>query len=309
MGRKSSFMLLFLIFICASFVVFSGVYADDVPSWLRVGDYVEYVGGVGNDLSITSRFEVVEIDYLNKIVVEKYQQPNIDLYTDNYEIDLANPEKGMSSNFFMTHEAIEKIKVQPVKYESIGWTFSYTGKDSLNTSIGSFTCHKLSWTQEANFTYGGTAWVEEGTGVVLANFYRVAENNVTMMVSSTNIFAPRLASISVFVKDSSNNPLPGANITSTVQPAGQAILKGVAGKDGSVYFNNVTPGSYTFSATLSSYISKIESVSVTLGPMTTKAIVLVAQQQGIPGYPIESLVVGVLICTIILINIRVKYRA
>jgi hypothetical protein len=55
--------------------------------------------------------------------------------------------------------------------------------------------------------------------------------------------------IIVYVKDSNNNIVEGATVTSTTQPSGQSPLVGTSDSTGSTKFSNILPGSYTFRAT------------------------------------------------------------
>ena len=131
-----------------------------------------------------------------------------------------------------------------------------------------------------------------------------AENSIQLIVlneqtiSQTIQINKLLTKVKILVKTTSGNPMSEASVLSTSQPSGQATLSGTTAGDGSVIFNDVKFGTYTFMASKTGYKSKSESLSSTLGETTEKTIILEAEPQpsgGIPGYPIESIFIGILL--------------
>jgi len=122
--------------------------------------------------------------------------------------------------------------------------------------------------------------------------------NAEQTTSQTIQLNKLISSIKIFVKDSNANPLVGATVTSTSQPTGQSTLSGSTGNDGSITFNDIKTGAYTIMVSKSGLKSKSESLSTSLGEKTEKTIILEPEQQpsgGIPGYPIESIFIGILL--------------
>lgn len=126
-----------------------------------------------------------------------------------------------------------------------------------------------------------------GDGTYLASVSGSASLTVTR--------APPRATIKVFVKDGQAKGLQGASVTSTLQPSGQSTLSGTTGVDGSVTFNLVAPGDYSFLAALSGYTSNTVSLTGAGGETTERTVVLqAAQSSGIPGFPVEAVALGAL---------------
>jgi ABC-type branched-subunit amino acid transport system substrate-binding protein len=117
--------------------------------------------------------------------------------------------------------------------------------------------------------------------------------------------APPKATIKIFVKDGQAKGLQGASVTSTAQPSGQSTLSGTTSADGSVIFSLVTPGDYSFLAALSGYNSGTVSLNSLGGETTEKTVVLIQQSgSGIPGFPVEAVVLGALISIFVLMRPR-----
>jgi hypothetical protein len=115
--------------------------------------------------------------------------------------------------------------------------------------------------------------------------------------------APTTGGLKVTVKDSTGKALAGAAVSSTTTPSGQSALSGVTTSDGSVTFASVAPGSYTVQASMSGYVTNTGTSSVTAGGTASVSITLQTQTTGgggtsgggIPGYPVEALMMGIVI--------------
>jgi sugar lactone lactonase YvrE len=116
--------------------------------------------------------------------------------------------------------------------------------------------------------------------------------------------APTTGDLSVTVKDTNGNPVPGVSVSSTVQPGGQSALGGTTGTDGVIVFNSVLPGSYTLQASKSGYVSKSEQLNVIAGTVNRVSVTLQAQSSspggGIPGFPYAAVAMGILVSTILM---------
>jgi len=111
------------------------------------------------------------------------------------------------------------------------------------------------------------------------------------------LVGPRVGDLKVTVKDSAGAPMKSVAVSSTAQPSGQTALTGMSSDDGSVIFSGVLLGNYTLQAQKSGYASSSGKVNVTAGGANELTLALQAQpSSGIPGFPIESVVVGVLLC-------------
>lgn len=129
-------------------------------------------------------------------------------------------------------------------------------------------------------------------------------NSVTFNVLSST------GHLRVKVRDENGNPIDGATITSTSQPSGQSSLSSSTDSDGSVSFSDIQAGTYSFQASKSGYLTGTSSISVSLGERAELTITLEtepAKQEeessrrgGIPGFPYESIILGLMVSVIIL---------
>ncbi len=119
--------------------------------------------------------------------------------------------------------------------------------------------------------------------------------------------APTTGGLKVTVLDSAAKPIVGASVSSTTAPSGQSALSGVTGSDGSISFASVAPGSYTVQATMSGYTTNTGTGSVVAGSSVSVSITLQTTPSsggGIPGYPIEALIMGIVISAAFLMLLR-----
>ncbi len=85
----------------------------------------------------------------------------------------------------------------------------------------------------------------------------------------------RLGNIIVYVKDSNNNPIVGAAVASTSQPAGESPLKGITDSSGSVTFYDVVTGSYFFTASKTGF--NINQLQATVKSQETTSVTITLQ--------------------------------
>jgi hypothetical protein len=111
--------------------------------------------------------------------------------------------------------------------------------------------------------------------------------------------------INISVKDSDGTAVAGVTVTSTSQPSGQTALSGNTDASGKVSFSNVLKGTYNFKASKSGYEEKTWIITVQQGQAATETVTL-AKSSGIPGYPILSVALALLVATIILYEMKYK---
>jgi hypothetical protein len=120
---------------------------------------------------------------------------------------------------------------------------------------------------------------------------------VDNVVVSDTIYVPP-GSLRVTVKDSTGSALSGAAVSSTKQPSGQTALNGVTAADGTLTFSGLAVGNYTLQVSKDGYVSGSANGAVASGAKTELSTTIQAQpSSGIPGFPIASIMIGVLICT------------
>lgn len=115
--------------------------------------------------------------------------------------------------------------------------------------------------------------------------------------------------LKLVVQDSEGNPISGAEVSSTSQPSSQSTLSGTTGSDGSVTFNEVSQGSYSFQASKKGYESGSISISAVKGETTEKTILLTKEASGggIPGFSTESIIFGLLLGSFIVLISRARW--
>ena len=118
------------------------------------------------------------------------------------------------------------------------------------------------------------------------------ESDVSGNMIPVHLEEMQKSNLKIHVKDSDGKPISGASVTSTSQPGGQPTLTGVTVSDGSVTFNEVIPGSYSFLGSADRYESSSESVSTYAGETNERTILLEEEQQGILGFPVELIILG-----------------
>jgi YVTN family beta-propeller protein len=136
-----------------------------------------------------------------------------------------------------------------------------------------------------------------------------------VIISDGSGSAPTTGNLVVTVKDSKGNAISGAAVSSTYTPPGQTALSGDSTGDGSLSFNGVVVGSYTFQAAKSGYLTNTGSGSVTTTGTANINIGLTAQQSGgggtqssggggVPGFPAEATILGLILVVAVLLARR-----
>jgi hypothetical protein len=148
-----------------------------------------------------------------------------------------------------------------------------------------------------------TARLSPGSYVFSLKALPYGVDSKTFTVSQTS---QTKGGIKVTIIDGGGKPIVGASISSTSTPSGQAALSGVTGSDGSVTFNDVAAGSYTFQASLSGYVTNTGSMTIVAGGVATSSITLQTQSPGgassggIPGYGYEVIGAGIILSVVVL---------
>ena len=142
------------------------------------------------------------------------------------------------------------------------------------------------------------------TGTLNQSYYEIIvfSNEISLDISYEE--PPKTGNVNLTIKDNLGNPVSGATVTSNIQPDGQNSLTGTSKSDGTLTFPNIVPGTYTFMASKSGFKTRSESLTATLGETSIRTIILEPETQpqpqpqpsgGIPGYPIESIFIGILL--------------
>ena len=138
-----------------------------------------------------------------------------------------------------------------------------------------------------------------GVGSALVHTYAVKGSYVAVLTVSDSGFRTRsdsvaisvvVGSLVVRVVDLNRKPIAGANVTSTVQPTGQAPLGASANSSGRVSFSDLRNGTYTIRAAGRGFVTGSTSVTVFLNRLTNVTMTLNAT----PAHPASNLFLLVL---------------
>jgi len=122
-------------------------------------------------------------------------------------------------------------------------------------------------TSKPNLNYSFDQWVGTGLGSYSGSEFsdKIVMNNP---VKEEGIFLPFLSDLKIYVKDIDGNPMIYVTIISTIQPMGQNSIFGITDSNGSLTFNIIRSGSYTFSVSKNGYLTKSEYITVNAGKNT-----------------------------------------
>jgi adhesin/invasin len=144
---------------------------------------------------------------------------------------------------------------------------------------------------------------------ILAKASKVGYNSGQETVQVTVNSTIHTGNILLHIKDNNGNALSEANITSTSHPTGISQLSGITGDAGTLGFNGVPEGSYTFQITKSGYYTTNETITVTAGQTTDTTINLTKTPSPLLSTPVLIAIVAIVIIAIVIIVIILrKYR-
>jgi hypothetical protein len=198
----------------------------------------------------------------------------------------------------------------PVSGASGGTTAQLSGQASLKDNSNSDGVVLFSDVKPGSYTIKADKdGYQAATTTVSVTSASTAEVTLTLKVASTK------GDLKVTVKDKDGKPIAGASVSSTTQPSGQQALSGATGSDGVVTLSGVAPGSYTMQASKSGYVSASTQGAVTVGSVSTVSITLQTQTTGgdgtsgggIPGFPLEATLLGVMLSALLL-AVHAHYR-
>jgi protocatechuate 3,4-dioxygenase beta subunit len=189
----------------------------------------------------------------------------------------------------------------PVVGATVSSTSTPSGQSALTGVSGSDGFVKFTGIAAGSYTFSAS---KTGYATTSGTMMVVAGTDVNLSIALQTQSAST-GGIKVTVLDANNNALSGATVSSTTAPSGQNALNGVTATDGTITFNAVTPGSYTIQAALNGYTTNTGAVNVVAGSVQSLSITLQTQpSSGIPGYPVEAILVGMILITGLLIMIR-----
>ncbi len=216
-----------------------------------------------------------------------------------------------TAHIFLSTTGNLKIKVMDYNYVPIaGATVKSLTQPSGQTQLNGLT--GADGTVNFTVSTGGYTLSAEMSGYV-----SVVSEEVTVKAGLYHEMAltlqpkPASGGFVVVVKDMGGSLLSGASVSTTSQPSGQAQLTGTTGADGTVAFTGVLPGTYTVQVSKTGFEPSSLSRVVEVGSSGSVSFSLQAQQSGgggVPGFPLETIAVGVLLCSLLIGVRRVHAR-
>lgn len=210
-------------------------------------------------------------------------------------MDRANGNPTLYGNY--THS------FNPTTNSWLHFDITYNGKGRFMVYVDNVLCLDLTDTTVTNFEYIGF-WLQSGS-----ELDNIVVNDEVIVPSSS---AKSTTSLKVTVKDSSGNVLPGVAVSSSKQPSGQTMLSGLTQADGTITFTDLAVGDYTLQVSKSGYVSGSTQGTVSSGVKTEVSTILQVQSAsptqtssgGVPGFPLFSVILGVLACVLWLWRVR-----
>jgi PKD repeat protein len=152
-------------------------------------------------------------------------------------------------------------------------------------------------------------WIEHGDYQSYQGYQRLSVGGQELSLifeiqARETVPSTGIAKIKVYVKDVDGGAISGAGVTSTSQPGGQSTLTGTTGSGGYVEFEGVEEGSFIFHASADGYVSDSEVLIASIGVMIEKTILLEEKPKGIPGFPLEGMIIGLALGTFMLRLLR-----
>lgn len=202
-------------------------------------------------------------------------------------------------------ETLSHIKVyvqdsegNPIKGAVISSTSQPSGQSTLSGTTGSDGSTTFSDVKIGAYTFQAS---KSGYETNSGSATTTTDETTTLTINIEEI--ELFGTLKITIEDVKNNPLSGVTVSSTSQPNGQSTLSRTTGSDGLVTFTDVKLGSYTFQAEKSEYVTKSGSVSAKAEETAELTITLEKEAKGgggIPGFPYESIILGLVVGVILL---------
>jgi len=149
------------------------------------------------------------------------------------------------------------------------------------------------------------AFPERGLGIVVMTNGNAGDSLYDEILMSVDIeYGLFNTDMTIYVKDNEGKAVSGVSVTSTSQPEGQETLSGSTDSNGSVTFTDVRPGDYTIQASKSGYTTDTGTLNAIIEETAEVTILLEKEAKGIPGFPYESIILGIVMMTFLLWGMR-----
>lgn len=121
------------------------------------------------------------------------------------------------------------------------------------------------------------------------DMFRSASSSVSFTVQKETV------DITIIIYDEEGNFGGGVEVSSISIPSQQTLLQGTSNHVGVVSFKDVQPGSYSFVTRKSGYEDGAVDLKVNVGDEIEVSVYLEKKQAWIPGFPIVSIILGIIV--------------
>ena len=113
----------------------------------------------------------------------------------------------------------------------------------------------------------------------------------------TIVLKETVGDLEISVIDEKRDAINMASVSTTEQPEGQSTLSGTTNNEGKVRFEDIKLGEYSVKAEKEGYLQETKKANVEKDDVSSIAISIEKEktQTGIPGFPVLSLMLGLLV--------------
>jgi len=200
------------------------------------------------------------------------------------------------SNKILSEEMVEAMLSPQVEgFMGLGFTTQGEGLDHWFGHVGGnegFRCIIL-------------AYPERGYGIVVMTNGDAGDSLYNEILMSVELeYSLFNTDMTIYVKDNEGKAISGASVTSISQPEGQETLRGATDSDGCMIFTNVRRGDYAIQASKSGYTTDKGTLNAIIEETAELTILLEKEAKGIPGFPYESIILGIVMVPFLLWGMR-----
>jgi predicted phosphodiesterase len=248
---------------------------------------------------------------------KKYHYCHVEVDSTTVTVTTLTPEGVTLESFTLNRQGAHAPNIGLTSPQNTTYT---TGDIPLNFSVD----RPLAWTGysldgQENLTITGDTTITglaEGPHRVIV----YANDSLGTMGSSDSVhftvsFPEVLGDLKITIRDTDGSPIEGVEVRSTSTPGGQPPVNGTTAPDGAILFPGLQTGDYAFEASKAGYMTNMSSTSVPPGESVETSMTLEAEpepepepepeeRRGIPGFPVASTIVGLLIGIAILWLLR-----
>jgi hypothetical protein len=183
--------------------------------------------------------------------------------------------------------------LKPLQYD--GSLTTLTAGDAarqlaLDTTLDAGDTYTAKW-MDQNYDWASTTFTNRSWESVNLAANKIADTLSTLYDAQAT--TTQTGAVKITIIDDANTPQAGATVTSTTTPTGQTQLQGTTLTDGTVTFSNINAGAYTFEASKTDHKKNTDTTTIAAGQTATLTIKI--EKNGIPGFPVEAIALGIIL--------------